>query len=74
MKFDRDFCLQVWVENQWFNYSLCRTLEKSIEMAIEELNGNSFRILQYNGETWIEILLRGSMLSVVGKDFRTISA
>ncbi|WP_068964772.1 hypothetical protein [Desulfosporosinus sp. BG] len=74
MNYLRDYCLQVLVENIWLNYSLVRTLERSISMAFEELNGCTFRVLQYKDGNWIECLISGSMLSVENKDFRVLMA
>lgn len=74
MKYLRDYCLQVFVENVWVNYSLVRTLEKAIIMAFEELSEFTFRVLQYKDGKWIECLISGSMLSVENKDFRDLTA
>ncbi|ODA40372.1 hypothetical protein DSBG_2794 [Desulfosporosinus sp. BG] len=43
-------------------------------MAFEELNGCTFRVLQYKDGNWIECLISGSMLSVENKDFRVLMA
>lgn len=74
MKYLRDYCLQVFVENVWVNYSLARTLDKAIIMALEELIEYSFRILQYKDGKWIECLISGSMMTVENKDFRVLTA
>lgn len=74
MSYLRDYCLQVLVENEWVNYSLARSLEKAIGMALEEIPEQTFRILQYIDGKWIECLISGSMLSVENKDFRTLTA
>lgn len=69
----KEYVLQVLCEETWVNYSLRRTLQKAIKMALEELTGNPFRILGYDGEKWVECLIRGSMLSVMNKDFRILN-
>ncbi|ODA41071.1 hypothetical protein DSBG_2109 [Desulfosporosinus sp. BG] len=43
-------------------------------MAFVELIGCTFRLLEYKGGKWIEILISGSMLSVENKDFRVLTA
>jgi hypothetical protein len=74
MTYLRDYCIQVLVETAWVNYTLARTLTKAITMALEELAGYSFRILEYKEGEWIECLICGSMLSVENKDFRVLTA
>lgn len=73
MGYLQEYCLQVLVEGEWINYSLCRTLPKAIKMSLEELSENPFRVLGYKDGEWVECLLSGSMLSVEHKDFRMLT-